>query len=1040
MNSKRYLTRRALPKRNALVVALALGMGISGLAYGQATSGTIFGNAPAGDTVQVVSNSGATRTVTVGANGSYTITNLPLGTYTVTLMENGQTVSSRNNVQIRVGGGVAVSFAGQQNAQNLAAVQVTANTLPAIDVSSVSSSTVITAQQLSKLPVGQSAESIALLSPGVISGSPKYNGAISFGGAGQTENAYYVNGFNTTEPFNNEGGSGLPYGVIAQQQTYTGGYSAKYGRSDGGVISQVGKSGTNEWHYGAQISWIPAGLRGTYKSQYYPVLDNLPPGYAPLQPQLQGKMRWYGGGQSSWDTKYSAYVGGPLVKDKLFVFLAAEVTQGKTTATPNRGGYINHYSNHGHNIYAKINWNINDNNILEYTRWSYSNDSGKGAQYEYDYDTFTEGAYHSTNAVSRHQADYDIFKYTSYLSDEATLSVLYGRGKYSDPIRYAKMSNLPYISAGPGDQNPAYLNPGEVIRRNAQSLTSIISPNRGSATRGLRVDFTYQLGDHKLGVGIDNMWFYGVDQGGLTSGPGYFWSYSIQSTTDPISDGLGVGIPSSKYVVDQQVYNVASSMSMYQKAWYVQDEWQVTPNFLLSIGVRNDRFVNNNDAGVAFVDEKNQWEPRIGFSWDIMGDSSMKLYGHIGRYYLALPNSMAERSVNVSQFTDQYFTYTGIDKNGEPTGLTPVPGWNSATGTNTTTPSGPVSSNNELGQAKDPNTVTAKGLKAMYQDEFILGFEQKLGEDYVWGVEGMYRKLGRSIDDRCFLADPSKNVIAKKLASMGLDPSNYGIQDPGCRTFNPGETNTYWVVNNVDQSYQAVTITPEDAGYGSAPGRSGMKPKRDYYSLNLHIGHPFDGKWSARIDYTFSKLWGNTEGQTRSDVGQTDVSKTMDWDFPSLMWGSNGYLSNQRRHVFKARGSYQITPEWLISGTLLVSSGMPKACLGYANPNNPTGSSDPVGYAPFYRYCAGELAPRGSNGYWPWTKQLNLGIHYTPAFADHKLGINLDIHNVLNAQEPLNNAAYPIMEVAPGYVYQYWGMAGTRQSPRYVRLSVEYNY
>jgi hypothetical protein len=34
-------------------------------------------------------------------------------------------------------------------------------------------------------------------------------------------------------------------------QVYTGGYSAKYGRSDGGVISQIGKAGTNDWHFGA---------------------------------------------------------------------------------------------------------------------------------------------------------------------------------------------------------------------------------------------------------------------------------------------------------------------------------------------------------------------------------------------------------------------------------------------------------------------------------------------------------------------------------------------------------------------------------------------------------------------------------------------------------------------------------------------------------------------------------------------------------------------------------------------------------------------
>lgn len=77
---------------------------------------------------------------------------------------------------------------------------------------------------------------------------------MSFGGSSAAENAYYINGFNSTDPLGGPGGLTLPYGSIDQQEIYTGGYSAKYGRSDGGVINAVGKRGTNEWRFGGQIT------------------------------------------------------------------------------------------------------------------------------------------------------------------------------------------------------------------------------------------------------------------------------------------------------------------------------------------------------------------------------------------------------------------------------------------------------------------------------------------------------------------------------------------------------------------------------------------------------------------------------------------------------------------------------------------------------------------------------------------------------------------------------------------------------------------
>ncbi|RNK56824.1 hypothetical protein C9402_12890, partial [Xanthomonas vasicola pv. vasculorum] len=85
------------------------------------------------------------------------------------------------------------------------------------------------------------------------------------------------------------------------------------------------------------------------------------------------------------------------------------------------------------------------------------------------------------------------------------------------------------------------------------------------------------------------------------------------------------------------------------------------------------------------------------------------------------------------------------------------------------------------------------------------------------------------------------------------------------------------------------------------------KAKRNYVAVDLFIEHPFDEKWYGRVDYTWSHLYGNTEGQVKSDLGQADISKTQDWDAAQLMYYAGGNLANDRRHQLKAFGAYQFT-------------------------------------------------------------------------------------------------------------------------------------
>src|SRR5690606_21411083 len=107
-------------------------------------------------------------------------------------------------------------------------------------------------------------------------------------------------------------------------------------------------------------------------------------------------------------------------------------------------------------------------------------------------------------------------------------------------------------------------------------------------------------------------------------------------------------------------------------------------------------------------------------------------------------NAVAIRGVGASTYTFEYFTYTGIDDNGVPTGMTPI-----GKISDPATPAGPVTSNGEIGVPKDPLTYVPSDIKSQYQDEYALGFEHTLGENWTMGAKFTKRELKSAIDDFC---------------------------------------------------------------------------------------------------------------------------------------------------------------------------------------------------------------------------------------------------------------------------------------------------
>lgn len=1010
-------------KRSALTVAL--GLCFAGSVHAQSTTGTLSGTASAGDTITVVSDTGFSRTVTVGKDGKFALVNLPVGNYTVT-DKKGDAVVGTQNALVRVGASVGVSFAATttSSADNtLGTITVTGQN-NAIDVTQVDSRVVLTSKDLARLPVTHTAESVALLAPGAVQGDANIQTSdgrsprtVSFGGAGVTENAYFINGYNSTDPVGGLGGVGLPYGSIAQQETYIGGYSAMYGRSDGGVINQVGKRGSNQWHFGGQLLYSPASLQSDPKDVYYPHV-NMPPAQGSNafdyeDPTLPGTLYRKGKGTRYESKTYSAYISGPLVPDKLFFFLSAEKTQTDTTSTPTVAGqpYATKSQTISPKFYGKLDWNINSSNIVEFS-WIKNVNNTYNDSYDYDFNSGKVGAFNAQNGTNKYSANVMTGKYTSYLSEDMTLNVQYGKSVTHNPYVPVGDTIYPFIS-GATNQDPT-IAPTPI--RNPQLASTGASTNGAVYTNGLRVDLNWRLGNHSVTGGIDNMHYDMENQGTDTYGAGYLWIYGhATNPSSPLNPAQGIGGPGGNgYYVQKYILRTSTGSKVDQTAYYLEDAWSITDRFLLKLGVRNDHFVNRNNIGQPYVDEKNQWAPRLGFSWDMNGDSTSKLYGNAGRYFLALPPSVAIRGASASTYTREYFTYTGIDANGEPTGLVHVPN-----GT------GPVSTNGEFGQAVDPNTITARGLKAQYQDEFILGFDKKLSTNWNAGVKGTYRILRSAIDDYCYMVN-----VSNFINSHGMNAADYDLpgRGHGCFIINPGKTNTFALKRKDGTGYTPLTMTNQDLGFDTGPSRK-------YQALDLYLERPFDGKWSLRVDYTWSRLTGNTEGQVKSDTGQGDTSKTSDWDYGQLMEYSSGTLQNDRTHQLKLRGTWQFARDWLLNGTASFMSGRPKNCLGYYGTNE----DDPgPGYGSFYHWCGGSPSTPGSAGRGPWSKVVNLGVQYQPVALKKKLTVGLDVLNVFNDRSLIS--ADPGFETAPYTISNTYGMGQSFTTPRRVQFSITYDY
>ncbi len=1018
--------------------ALSL-IAVSG-AYAQSNAtGTIYGNVGTTSGATVVIESIATnakRTVTPDATGRFQATSLPPGLYRVQLMK-GDAVVSTADIEVLLGQGVEAVFAAA-GAQQLQTVQI-AGSRAAIDVSTTNSGSTFTAAQLATLPLTQNLNSIIQLAPDTVKADPRYAGGASIGGGAPSENSYYINGFPVTNALTQLGSIELPWGAIQQAQVLTGGFGVEFGRSIGGVLNITTKSGTNTWTGGGSVYVEPNSLKSKQKDIYYPNTG------APENAATDGKLRVYN--QNNGDTAYNygAFVGGPIIKDKLFVFIAADQTRhhvsgtnGGPPPTPDipgaidaslvgTSGWVDEH-NKSTRYLGKLDWNITDNHRFEFTTLG-DNYYADKTYYPFSYNTLSQGSTPSYSAHFQNEPGYtpqvggsaNILKYTGNLTPDFTVTALYGQSKTKhvetyNPDLSGGLPGVIWTSTGRDQAAFTYTNAQPLAGQN------IDPPSAEDTAKSFRLDAEYVWGAHTLRAGLDDNKLKSSSAGVVVAGGS---TYSYRFTANPtkpvqfgpytyvVADGSVEG--NKGYYVRQRAFSSVTDARSDQSAQYIEDRWQVNKDVLVTLGLRNESFTGINGDGETYLDSKNFLSPRIGAVWDVSGNSTFKVFGNVGRYSVQTPTHLAVRGAGRSTLVDQYFTYTGVDPvTGAPTGLRPLT-------------AAPFSPDGETGLPKDPNTVAAKDPKPSYQDELILGLEKALSPKLTFGGKVTYRQLKATMDDMC-----DERPFDRYADAHGIDRTNYAFN---CITFNPGQSNRFLVDYGNNHQYTDVTLSAQELGF--------EKAKRTFFALDFFLEHPFSQGWYGKVAYTYSQSKGNTEGQTKSDIGQTDVSATQTWDFPELMEHSWGYLPSDRRHQIKAFGYYQLTPEWGFGGIGAVSSGRPKNCIGNYGGTSPDGDYGGYGNAFFYCQFTGTTAPvitsRGSQGRLPWDYSIDANVVYQPYWAKG-LTLRADVFNLFNKQTA--QAVYELHEPSndPSTTNGTYGQVLRYSAPRSVRMTAQYTF
>jgi hypothetical protein len=618
-------------------------------------------------TVKLISDAtSAERTTTATGDGIFSFNLLQPGKYTITA-GGGNFAEQKLSVEVQVGRTTDANF-------NLGAGDVTAIvevSAEGVQTTEVRSDAILDDTAITNLPInGRKFQDFATLTPGVQIDPQR--GQLSISGQRGINTNVNVDGVDYNQPFfggirggeRSNSAFTIPQESIREFQVVASGYSAEFGRSTGGIVNAVTKSGSND-------------VRGSLFYLYRPEQLSRPYDYVNRIEETVG----FEAVAAPTQHQFGGSIGGPIVKNRLFYFGSVEYQRFRAPRQVVYGNlsFVDPALNGGaaaeaFNLYTsfqepfiqtndaiallgKIDYQINNNNLLT-GRYSFSKNKALNAVStgETSINPTTNRAL-STNGTERDRNNTFVSQLVSTISANLINDFRFQYAREDRP-RFAN-EIAPNVSLG---------GVGEFGTRTFLPTTQY--DERYQFINGL----TIVTGNNTLKVGGEFSNLYANQLFGFNQTGAYFLGGNAQtafqdaSLTPGVTNDRRFDNPSANY--RQQIGNLIADFTVKQLAFYAQDTWRITPNFSVDLGIRAEQQYNpdpqlGNNTLISLVqsaqfpvrngrgldptsipDSGWQYGPRVGFAFDPENNGKSVIRGFGGIFFATTPLLLLASPVN----------------------------------------------------------------------------------------------------------------------------------------------------------------------------------------------------------------------------------------------------------------------------------------------------------------------------------------------------------------------------------------------------------